>query len=65
VITTENAIADLERWESLLFSGIMMRPHNIEVQNEKLVEAQKANLRSALAYAAMMCPAGADEKDFY
>lgn len=65
VISTEHAIADLERWESLLFSGMMLRPHFVQVSNDRIAEAQKKNLRSALAYAALMCSAGADEKDLY
>lgn len=56
VIEVDDMIRDLEHWETLLVSSFMMRPHEILIKGDsydKIMEAQKHNLKSALAFGAL------------
>lgn len=68
VIELDDLLRDLKLWETLLTSSFMQRPHEVleKGQNyDKIIEMQRKNLTSALAYAAMTTPNGADEHKLY
>ena len=64
VISVEDAIADLERWDFLTISTLMQRPFDVVQGHDELLEKQRTNLKSALAFAALTTPGNRD-RDLY
>ena len=58
-------IRDLKHWETLLTSSMMQRPVNILHGCDIVNDIKNNNLRSALAYAALITPSGSDESQLY
>lgn len=65
IIKKQDLLSDLKSWETLLCSSFMMRPIEKLESDTDIDIAQKNNLRSATALAAIMTKDGDSEIDFY
>lgn len=69
VVAYNDMLRDLSHWESLISATFMQRPHTVltpDKINDQILEAQKRNITSALAFAALSTDKeNATEHDLY
>lgn len=65
IIRKKDLIQDLNYWETLWVSSMLMRPVTVLQNDEDIFNSQLNNLRSATAFAALTTKTNSSEVDFY